>query len=46
MSAQMDYEMKEGQPLAEAPTKVQMERGGDEGTLDDDDDADVWWKKP
>jgi hypothetical protein len=44
MSAQMDHEMKAGEPLASAPTKRAMDRG-DGGTLDDDD-ADAWWKKP
>jgi len=49
MSAQMDHEMKEGQPLASPPVKQRMDRGGDfNGDNDDgdDDDEDKWWKKP
>ena len=42
MSAQMDHEIKEGQPLQSKPVVSQrMDRG-----LDDDDDEDAWWKKP
>lgn len=42
-SAQMDFELKEGQPLASAPVKKAMNRGiGD--AVDDDDDPDAWWK--
>ena len=55
MSAQMDYELKEGEhPAPSAPPKDKMERGsendergqGQQGTLDNDEDADAWWKKP
>lgn len=45
MSAQMDHEMKEGQPLATPPRKKEMDRGDDENTLDDDEDPDAWWKQ-
>ena len=45
MSAQMEYELKEGQPLPQAPKKARMERG-EPGTLDDDENEDAWWKKP
>ena len=43
MSAQMEYEMKEGQPLAAAPTKQRMDRGDLDGG--DEDPEDAWWKK-
>jgi hypothetical protein len=57
MSAQMDYEIvKKGQghPSPSAPPQEKMERGGDDkgqgqaerGTLDNEEDADAWWKKP
>ena len=56
MSAQMDYEIKEldGHPAPSAPPQEKMERGENDdkrrgqqgGTLDDEDDADAWWKKP
>jgi hypothetical protein len=53
MSAQMDYEKREGgHPAPSAPPQEKMERGSEdnkrqgEGTLDDEDDADAWWKKP
>jgi hypothetical protein len=55
MSAQMDYEIvKKGQghPAPSAPPQEKMERGVDDqgqteqGTLDNDEDADAWWKKP
>jgi len=39
-SSQMDFEMKEGQPLASAPTKTNMDRGND------DDEEDPWWADP
>jgi hypothetical protein len=46
----MDHEMKAGQPLVSPPTKQIMQRGGhddtENGTLDDDDSPDAWWKKP
>ena len=47
-SAQMDVEMKKGQPLPSVPTVEKMERGADNedgGTLEDDDDKDAWWAK-
>ena len=44
MTAQMDYELKEGTPHAVAPKSTTMDRG--EGTLDNEDDEDAWWKKP
>ena len=44
MSAQMDHEIKVGKPLAAPPKRKAMDRGDD--TLNDDDDADAWWKKP
>ena len=40
-TAQMDHELKEGQPLASPPVKKSMNRGGD----DEDDDEDAWWKE-
>ena len=43
-TAQMDHEMKKGQPLSSPPTAQKMDRGG--GTLDDEEDPDAWWKKP
>ena len=42
MTTQMDVELKEGKPLASAPTKVNMDRGGG----NDDDDEDAWWSNP
>ena len=44
MSAQMDVEMKKGQPLPEVPKAIKMDRG--DTTDNDDDDPDAWWKKP
>jgi len=41
MSSQMDFEMKEGQPLVSAPTKINMDRGNT-----DDDAEDPWWADP
>jgi hypothetical protein len=38
MSSQMDFEMKEGQPLVSAPTKINMVRGNT-----DDVAEDPWW---
>jgi hypothetical protein len=43
MSAQMHVEMERGQPLPSPPTKIEMDRGGDERSLDNDEDA--WWAK-
>jgi hypothetical protein len=40
-TAQMQAELKEGEPLATAPVKKSMDRGGD----DEEEDADDWWKK-
>jgi hypothetical protein len=39
-SAQMDHELKVGQPLATPPVKKSMDRG-----VEEDDDEDAWWKK-
>lgn len=45
-SAQMDKEMKDGQPLLSPPTIQKMDRGASEdGTLDEDDQKDAWWAK-
>jgi hypothetical protein len=50
MSAQMDYEIVQKGQGYPGPSK--MERGGDDkgqaerGTLDNEEDADAWWKKP
>mmetsp|Transcript_32211 Transcript_32211/g.78277 ORF Transcript_32211/g.78277 Transcript_32211/m.78277 type:complete len:326 (-) Transcript_32211:98-1075(-) len=47
-SAQMDVEMKKGQPLPSVPTTEKMERGAPDsegGTLDDDEDKEAWWAK-
>lgn len=39
-SSQMDFEIKEGQPLATAPSLIGMDRGNENG-----DAEDVWWKE-
>jgi hypothetical protein len=39
-TSQMDYELKEGQPLASPPITKQMDRGGNNG----EDEDDPWWK--
>jgi len=39
-SSQMDFELKEGQPLATAPTRKNMNRGSN------DDEEDPWWADP
>ena len=46
MSAQMDYEIKAGQPLDHRPVPVtqKMERGEPADEVEDDEEA--WWKKP
>jgi hypothetical protein len=44
MSAQMDFEMKQGKPLASPPTAKKMDRG--DGDDEGEDDTDAWWKKP
>jgi len=43
MSAQMDVELKEGQPLVSEPQKITMDRGGD---VDVDAGDDNWWHDP
>jgi hypothetical protein len=45
-SAQMNHELKEGQPLASPPVKKAMDRGiaADE-TNTELDDEDQWWKQ-
>lgn len=45
MSAQMDHELKVGKPLARPPVKKAMDRGDGDGTLNDEDDPDAWWKE-
>jgi hypothetical protein len=42
-SAQMEKEIKDGQPLVSAPVKKSMDRGA--GDQEEEDDADNWWKK-
>lgn len=44
-TAQMDFEIKEGKPLASPPMKKGMDRGfGDDDANTDVDDEDQWWK--
>lgn len=44
MSAQMDVEIRDGQPLLQKPEIQTMDRGL-ENELDNDEDTDVWWVK-
>eukprot|EP00980_Cylindrotheca_fusiformis_P005508 scaffold1170_cov122-Cylindrotheca_fusiformis.AAC.16 len=54
-SAQMDKEMKDGQPLVSKPITQKMDRGEGEneadgarqrgGTLDQEEEKDAWWAK-
>ena len=44
MSAQMDVEIRDGQPLLQKPEIQTMDRGV-ENELDNDEDTDVWWVK-
>ena len=43
MSAQMDVELKEGQPLVAVPKAMRMDRGV---PADDNDEEVQWWHKP
>jgi len=49
MSSQMDFEMKEGQPLVEAPTKISMNDrgiGSGSGNNNEEEEEDQWWSDP
>ena len=50
MSSQMDFEMKNGQPLVEAPTKISMnDRGGNNNNNnveEEEEEEDPWWSDP
>lgn len=49
MSSQMDFEMKNGQPLVEAPTKISMnDRGGNNNNNNNnvEEEEDPWWSDP
>jgi len=51
MSSQMDFEMKEGQPLVEAPTKISMNDRGISGNNnnnneEEEEEEDKWWSDP
>lgn len=45
-SSQMDFELREGQPLATAPTRKNMDRGGGATTDGESEEEDPWWADP